>query len=184
MVGCLVTGGGCGAEEGGPGPAVGEGRPGGLEASYMFDPTDKRELVGYSRNVFVGRVLRQTGNLSQKASDGETTIPESQFAVEVLENIKGRLRGTVTVSQFGGPVDVVVELEGNRRAKRREFELFAGDPLLKPGEVVLLATDYNRSRRYHTIVAQPFADRRIRSAMDRARLVREFNEAAREKRTR
>ena len=152
--------------------------PDGMEASYSFDAGDKRQLVAFADNVFVGRVTKRVGNTTLPTSAPGTDVPETQFAVQVVDNIKNHLRGTVTVSQFGGPVDVVVE-RNVRRVNEREVDLLGGDPLLKRGEVVLLATRYNRVHDWHTIVAQPFADRRIRSAAERDRLVREFSQARR-----
>ena len=150
------------------------------EVAYSFDPTDKRKLVTFAHNVFVGRVARQSGQFTSRTSDGNTEVPQSRFAVFVEKNIKGHLRGVVTVDQFGGPVL-------RRRAKadvRRELQLWEGDPLLKPGEVALFATRGNPARGSHTIVAQPFADRRIRTPADGDRVVREFEQAYRKKRSR
>lgn len=72
---------------------------------------------------------------------------------------------------------------GGKRATGREVELFEGDPLLRPGELVLLATRRDAARDWHTIVAQPFADRRIPSQTDRERLVLEFERARKAKRS-
>lgn len=156
---------------------------GGMEVSYSFNAADKRELVAFADNVFVGRVTKQVGNVSLPTSSPDARVPESQFAVEVIDNIKGRLQGTVKVSQFGGPVDVVVE-RGGERVTERKVDLIEGDPLLKPGELVLLATRPSDSGDGHTIVAQPFADRRIRGRAERDRLVREFTQAREAQRAR
>lgn len=149
---------------------------GGMEASHSFNAADKRQLVAFADNVFVGRVIKRTGSVTSPTSSPDTRVPETQSGVEVMKSIKGELEGTVTVSQFGGPVDVVVERAG-RRVTEREVDLFQSDPLLKPGEVVVLATRRNPSRDWHTIVAQPFANRRARNRAERDRLVREFTQA-------
>lgn len=94
------------------------------EAFYSFDVTDDRELVGAAHNVFVGKVIAQTG----------TTIDpylRTQFSVEVLENIKGNLTGTVTVSQKGG----YENLEG-----KQYLIITKGDKLLEPDETYLFVT--------------------------------------------
>lgn len=172
---------GCGSEappsRGAPEDAAG------AEVSYSFNVADKRQLVAFADNVFVGRVTKQVGSVSLPTSSPDVRLPESQFAVEVIDNIKGQLQGTVEVSQFGGPVDVVVE-RGGRRVTERTVDLMEGDKLLKPGELVLLATRPSDSGGGHTIVAQPFADRRIRSRAERDRLVREFTQAREAERAR
>lgn len=174
----LVGGLGCGSDRGGDRPNSVDAGPAGAEVAYSFNPADKRELVATADNVFVGRVVKGRGTVSLPTSSPHAKVPVSRFAVEVLENVKGELRGTVTVSQFGGPVDVVVE-RGGERVTRRQLELWEGDPLLEAGEVLMLATDYDSADDPHTIVAQPFADRRIRSRIQRDRLVREFKQARR-----
>ena len=172
---------GCADEPGGP-PRVSEDGPANAEVSYEFDPADKRELVASADNVFVGRVVGRAGQAGAPTSTRTVEIPQTQSTVRVVRNIKGYLRGTVTVNQYGGFVEVVRERGGRRRAER-QITLWEGDPLLKPGEVVLLATAYNDARDWHTIVAQPYADRRIRSALEGRRLVREFTEAKRPRRS-
>lgn len=177
----LLLSSGCGDEPSGP-PRVAEEGPANAEVSYAFDPADKRQLVSSADNVFVGRVVRRAGQASAPTSARTVEIPRTQSAVRVVRNIKGDLRGTVTINQYGGPVDAVAE-RGERRRAEREITLWEGDPLLRPGEVVLLATAYNDARDWHTIVAQPFADRRIRSGVEGRRLVREFTEAKRARRS-
>jgi hypothetical protein len=152
------------------------------EVAYAFDAADKRELVAFSNNVFVGRVLRRTAAVRMRTSASSVEVPQTRFAVHVVKNIKGRLRGTVTVAQYGGPIEAVVVRDGRRRVER-DVDVWEGDPLLKPGEQVLLATRRDPARGTHTIVAQPFADRRIRDQSQGDRLVREFTEARRARRT-
>lgn len=172
----LGAGLGCGGDRPATSPNPAGGDSGGMEVSHAFDVADKRKLVAFAENVWVGRVAERTGSVSLPTSSPDIEIAQTQLAVDVLENVKGNLRGTVRVSQYGGPVDVVVERDGKRTIER-DFDLMEGDPMLKPGEVVLFATRYNPSRDWHTIVAQPFADRRIRSQTEREQLVREFRQA-------
>jgi hypothetical protein len=85
--------------------------------------------------VFVGKVIAQTGT---------TTDPylRTQFSVEVLENIKGNLAGTVTVNQKGG----YEHFEG-----KDYLILIEGDKLLEPDESYLFVTRGNDARG-HTFV--------------------------------
>ena len=172
---------GCADEPGGP-PRAAEDGPANAEVSYAFDPADKQALVAAADNVFVGRVVRRAGQASVPTSAQTVEIPQTQSVVRVVRNIKGDLRGTVTINQYGGSVDTVAK-RGERRRAEPQTTLWEGDPLLRPGELVLLATAYNDARDWHTIVAQPFADRRIRSAVEGRRLVGEFTEAKRARRS-
>ena len=64
--------------------------------SYVIDPTDDRELVGFASDVFFGRVTENMGQIMAHR------FPRSRFKVEVLEVLKGSLSGTVIVTQDGG----------------------------------------------------------------------------------
>jgi hypothetical protein len=134
--------------------------PAHAEALYVADFQDDRRLVGLVTNVFVGRVSSQSG----------TTVldefPETQFKVEVLENIKGTLTGTVTVNQQGGR-------QGDR------LVLIEGDALLRPGQVYLFATRPYHERGWHTLVPR-YGDLPIGDAQQRASLVARFKKAAQE----
>ena len=66
---------------------------------------------------------------------------------------------------------------GRVRSPDPEVELWDNDPILKPGEVALFGTRRDADHGWHTIVAQPFADRRIRSRAEGDRVVREFKPA-------
>src|ERR1700693_1050224 len=61
------------------------------------DYSNSLVLVGHSSNVFVGKVLSMTGT---KPPDDISTRSSSQYAVDVILNIKGNLRGDVVVNQF------------------------------------------------------------------------------------
>ncbi len=120
--------------------------PSTMEPLYAFDAKDKRKLVGYATNVFVGRVGKETGSEGAPLSGpGKKTLPKTQFSVEVSRNIKGDLGGdTVTVSQTGG-----YDEEG--REARVE-----GDSPLRPGQEYLFSTSYDEEEGRYVIVAQPF----------------------------
>ena len=65
----------------------------------MADPAGipDEQLLRFADNVFVGRVIRQSGY--EPPSKNFPPFPESLFAVEVEKSIKGSLSGTVTVVQ-------------------------------------------------------------------------------------
>jgi Matrixin len=127
--------------------------------AYVADFSDPRQLVSAVDNVFVGRVVAQQG----------TTIlddePETQFEVEVLENIKGSLRGQVIVNQEGGTDgDQVVVVEG--------------DKPLRFGQVYLFATAQYAERGWHTLVPG-YGDLPITDAKQYSLLAATFKEATR-----
>jgi hypothetical protein len=152
------------------GPAV-------IETLHAFDVADEKQIVGFADNVFVGRVEEKVGNKPMKGvvrADANSPegppafMPETQFSVEVLDNIKGSLQGTVTVSQVGGDVDfqdAPVKIEN--------------DPIMRAGETVLFATRYDEKAGHHQVVSPKFGDVRIEGAAERARVVETF-EAAKE----
>jgi hypothetical protein len=65
----------------------------------MPDYRDNTILLGDSHNVFVGKVLGIVG--TRPAIAGEiASAPSVQYAVSVILNIKGNVKGTITVNQF------------------------------------------------------------------------------------
>ena len=70
----------------------------GTEESRMIDYSDEKILLGDSHNVFVGKVLRETSRKSEQKNN--RLLTSIQFAAEVIFNVKGNLRGTVTISQL------------------------------------------------------------------------------------
>src|ERR687898_1987937 len=98
---------------------------------YAFNPRDDRALAGYATDIFIGRVLDQTGAAGAPTSAPGQELPQSQFAVEVLDVVKGQAGGVVTVNQVGG-LDTQVG----------ELMLLEGDLLLRPGasELFLLVS--------------------------------------------
>jgi hypothetical protein len=141
-----------------------------MEVDYAFEPSDKRQLVGFATNVFVGRVVEKVGTEGAPLSGpGDEVVPRTQFSVEVLKNIKGDLSGHVTVSQTGG----------YDKAESGEVRV-EGDPLLKPGQEHLFVTSYVREEDWYAIVAQPFGDVRIEGRQQRTNLVENFEQAREE----
>ena len=93
---------------------------------YVADISDPRVLVGASHNVFVGRVIGQSGPL--KVSDDSSV----QFQVKVIYNVKGNLGGVITVDQQ----DYGSESAG-----------------IAVGAVYVFSTRYNKDRGWYTISA-------------------------------
>jgi len=138
-----------------------------LEVDYAFEPTDERQLVGFATNVFVGRVVGKVGTEGAPVSGPQAdVIPRAQFSVAVLNNIKGDLGGNVTVSQTGG----------YDKSVGREVRI-EGDPLLKPGQVLLFATSYDREEGWYTVAAQPFGTVPIENGQQKTNLVERFTQA-------
>ncbi|OGZ06319.1 MAG: hypothetical protein A2845_00775 [Candidatus Lloydbacteria bacterium RIFCSPHIGHO2_01_FULL_49_22] len=112
----------------------------------MFYPTDLTKdinLLGSSHDVFIGKVISQTG-------DKETQIgPRTQYSVEVIDNIKGKLKDIVTIDMLGGydKDGKLVVIEENDST----------DFLLKPGSTYLFATRYNEEEDWYTLISHPNA---------------------------
>jgi len=62
-----------------------------------FSIDNPKELVANSHNVFVGRVIKQTGTELIAGS-----LPATLYSVEVISDIKGSTEPVVTVLQIGG----------------------------------------------------------------------------------
>jgi hypothetical protein len=69
----------------------------GFIVEHAFSASDDPDLVGFSDNVFGGRVTKQVGSMAAKL--GGMPADSTRFSVEVLKNVKGRLGGVVTVGQ-------------------------------------------------------------------------------------
>lgn len=66
-----------------------------MHSLYVADFSNDQELINWSDNIFVGRVLERVGYKND-------VIPTTQFTVEVIENIKGDIQGKVTITKSGG----------------------------------------------------------------------------------
>lgn len=66
-----------------------------MHSLYVADFSDDQELINWSDNIFVGKVLGRVGYKND-------IIPTTQFTVEVIENIKGDIKGNVIISKSGG----------------------------------------------------------------------------------
>jgi hypothetical protein len=114
----------------------------------VADFTDDRALMGASHNVFVGKVLEQIGTKERGIG------PETQFKVQVIENIKGELDGEVVVDQEGGYKNGILYIFGEGDGKSY---------LLQPGSTYLFATRYNKNENWYTLISHPAGKKVISS---------------------
>ena len=130
------------------------------QADFM-DVSDDRVLVGAAHNVFIGKVVAQTGSKPNtppvEAGDVLGFSPQTQVSVEVLENIKGNLNGTITVSQYGGYEE---------KSDVSQLVLIEGDKLLEPGKTYLFATRFNDIDGWHTIIVPNYGDIPVKDQID------------------
>lgn len=118
-----------------------------IHLQYAADFSDDRILVGGSHNVFVGKVVKQSGNEEYSGT------PSTQFDVEMVKNIKGNLKGTVVVDQLGGYKDGVLYLVHDDTVASDDIE--GGTPLLTPGSTYLFAARYNEVKDRYTLITHP-----------------------------
>ena len=136
----------------------------GTIADAAFSVSDDRLLVGFADNV--GRVEKKLGATGLAQESTMAAMISTQFSVEVIENVKGRLDGLVSVNQEGAYVpDLGCAV------------LVNGDPLLDRGQEYLFLT--SRDGRYgrHQIVASGYGDVPVDSASERRTLVQRFERA-------
>ena len=103
---------------------------GGSFGSYVANLGNDRNLVGISHNVFVGKVIERT------KYEAEGAFTQHWYAVNVMYNIKGNLRGTVVV------------------------HLAPGGRGLQSGLTYLIAAQYDSKGGWYTISA-PEYDRKL-----------------------
>lgn len=128
--------------------------------SYVTDISDDRKLSGIAQNVFIGEVKTQVGNKKLNS------FPETQFKVEVSQNIKGSLTGTVTVNQQGG-------VSGNT------LMLMQGDKMLEVGKTYLFATLQNKEQNWYTLIPA-YGDILVENDIKKKDLVDRFTKAHKE----
>lgn len=180
LLGVFVAGRGGGGEDH-DAQGYGERAIGSAQASYSFDISDERALVGSADNAFVGRVLRA----EDKVSSSDTPIapmPQSQFSVEVLENVKGKLSGTVIVNQAGGYVEYSADRDypgdGIQKGDRvRELILVDGDSQLEPGQEYMFLTAYDQKNDWHELVASRVGDIELNDRKQREAVIKTYEEA-------
>jgi hypothetical protein len=105
----------------------------------LLDTRDDRNVVGAAENVFIGKVIKQTGTGKDKFG-----FLYTQFEVEVIDNIKGNLSGKVTVEQSAGYINgVLYTVEDGGDGYFEPTGERSGFSLLKSGATYLLVTGYN-----------------------------------------
>jgi hypothetical protein len=134
---------------------------------YSLDPRDDRELADYATDIFIGRVREQTGAVGAPTSAPGQELPQSQFAVEVLQLFKGQAAGIVTVNQVGG-LDQQVH----------QIMLLEGDALLRPGTSELFLTVSVPERGWYQIIAAGHGHLSANDPAQRTRLIDRFTQAA------
>lgn len=134
------------------------------EALYATDVSDPRHLVGITENVFVGRVS------SFNATHYPDLIPETLFTVEVVENIKGELKGDVVVNQQGG------HWQADENGNPGALHLVNEDALLIVGQTYLFATLPDAEGRWHTVVPV-YGDIPLKDDNHRAEVTAVFEDA-------
>lgn len=152
------------------------------EAIYPFDVTDARQIVGDADNVFTGRVIEQVGTQELIKSGAGVPAPRTLFSVEVQDNVKGNLDGTVVVSQDGGRVEYAADRDYPEAGVEQgdlvtQLVLIEGDPLLKPGQPYLFSTRQSQEPGHHHITAAGYANERINDAPERERLTEVYEKA-------
>ncbi|MDQ0888602.1 hypothetical protein QFZ81_003690 [Paenibacillus sp. V4I9] len=128
-----------------------------IASSNSFDVTDTRRLVGWADNVFVGKVIKQDGTKSLDRA------PETQFKVEVSDNVKGIFNGTVIVNQQGG-------------FKRNELILIENDQLLHEGQSYLFVTKHLKEENWNTLVPV-YGDILIANEEAKKELIKKYTKA-------
>ncbi|MBT2693771.1 hypothetical protein [Bacillus sp. ISL-55] len=131
-----------------------------VQTSHAFDVTDPQRLVGWADNVFVGKVIKMSGTSEERG------MIETQFKVEVAENIKGELQDEVTVNQQGG-------YEG------QNLILVENDQLLKEGESYLFVSRKNEEQDWHTVVPV-YGDIIIESEAHKEEMLNKYKKAYQE----
>jgi hypothetical protein len=133
---------------------------------YDLDPRDDRAMAAYATDIFIGRILSQTGNAGAPTSAPGKEVPQSQFAVEVLYAVKGEAEGVVTINQVSG-LD----------AQAKRMMLFEGDALLRPGASELFLVAQIPQMEWYQIVAAGYGHLPADDAGKRAALVDRFAQA-------
>lgn len=101
-----------------------------LEMRYVADFSDERNVIGFSGNVFTGKITKV---LKHTKSD---SLPVTLYEVEVFHNIKGELKGSVIVMDTVG-------YSADTEGKQRISSLNGVDTFMQPGETYLLAVNYD-----------------------------------------
>ncbi len=123
-----------------------------IDVQYAADFSDDRVLMGASHNVFVGKVIQQTGTKERGIG------PETQYQVQIIDNVKGNLSGVVTVDQQGGYKNGVLYVVGGDTVAPAQD---GSNYLLQTGSTYLFATRYNSSENWYTLNSYPTASKKL-----------------------
>ena len=138
------------------------------QGKLAIDSKDERQIVGRSTDVFFGRVVEQSGSEGAPTTKPGFEEPQTQYAVQVSEVIKGDASGVLTVNQLGGYAD-----DGHP-----DFpEVPGGDSLLEPGQEYLFATKYVEEKGWYQIVLPGAANVEVEDEAQRQELKQKFEEA-------
>jgi len=127
-----------------------------IDLLYAANFADDKILVGASHDVFVGKVISQSGTKQRGVG------PETQFSVQVISDIKGTLSGTVIVDQQGGYENGVLYVLGDDDIPGISSQ-DGPNYLLQPGATYLLATRYNPTENWYTLNSFPTASKLLSS---------------------
>ena len=133
---------------------------------YDLDPRDDHAVADYATDIFISRVLDQSGAVGAPTSAPGQELPQSQFAVEVLQVVKSQAAGVVTVNQVGG-LD----------KQAGEIMLLEGDALLRPGASELFLVVSVPERGWYQIVAAGYGHRPADVPAQRQALSERFAQA-------
>lgn len=118
--------------------------PGGVGSIILsLDPSSDPALLGASHNVFIARIVKSGDIVNYPLG------PSQQYIVEVVDNIKGDLQGTVTVEQEGYMSNGMFQ------------PVEDGGTPLESGSTYLLATRYNAPVNAYTLIASKYASPKL-----------------------
>lgn len=121
-----------------------------IHSQWIAELDSDEGIIGASHNVFAGKVKRKAGSRSIYE------IPETQFEVEVIYNIKGDLRGTAIVSQEGGYKNgILYRSFGDVMTASDESDKQNDDGLMKQGETYLFVARYSEKGNWYSIISHP-----------------------------
>lgn len=106
-----------------------------MSTCWVTNFSDERVLVGFSDNVFIGKVKNKKGT----KKDGDMNSPLTYYEVQVIENIKGSLNGTAVVAQDGGYIG-------------RSLYLVENDKLLQKDKTYMFSGRYDKTQKWVRLV--------------------------------
>ena len=132
----------------------------GIQSSYAFDVTDKKQLLDAADAAFLGTVLAKAKTDQEKS----TTV----WRVRVEDQVVGEVAGEVLVRQLGYTDD---DGRDHHAADQR---------MLKKGDRYLLTTSFDAETGQYTLFAGPVASVPSQPGASEKARVAEYQKAARE----